>query len=252
MSMDESVYAAPESALDRPVESSARSLEDAIEGNWDFDIMEVIREAWDKTSGAKGALWVGLLITYAASFVMQFVGVGVGAAVGSESALGLSLIFGLQFLGQAVAIVVTTGMYYYAIKWTAGDTSAEAKDILSAFSIAGPLIGMWLLMVALIMVGFVLLVLPAFYLMIAYILAGPLVIERGLGVWEALETSRKAITNHWFKVFGLLAIAGFAMTLGTIFTLGIGMIWAMPFFFLLYGVLYNRIFGYSGAGGAAG
>ena len=66
MSMDESAYAAPQRALDRSVEAGARSLEDAIEGNWDFDIMDVMSEAWQKISGAKGAMWVGILVVYAA------------------------------------------------------------------------------------------------------------------------------------------------------------------------------------------
>jgi len=221
MSMDESVYAAPQSALDRPVEAGARSLEDAIEGNWDFDIMEVMSEAWQKISGAKGAMWVGILVMYAATFVLQMVAGGIAAALGEGSVLGIAIALTVQLAGQAIAYVVT-------------------------------LLGVYLLMTLLAMVGFLFLILPGVYLIIAYSLAAPLVIDRGLGVWEALETSRKAITNHWFKVFGLGLLASLAAGLGMVLTLGIGIVWAMPFFFMVYGVLYNRIFGYAGAGAAAG
>ncbi len=252
MSVDETVYAAPQSALDRPVAGSVRSLEDAIEGDWDFDIVDVMSEAWQKISGAKGAMWVGILVMYAASFVLQMVGAGIAAAFGEGSFLGTSIAVLVQLGGQAISWIVTAGVYYYAIKWSAGDRSATATDVLSGFSIAGPLIGVYLLMVLLTALGFVLLILPGIYLAIAYSLATPLVIERGLGVWEALETSRKAITNHWFKVFGLGLLASLAAGLGIVVTLGIGVVWAMPFFFMVYGVLYNRIFGYSGAGETAG
>lgn len=252
MSMDESVYAAPESALDRPVESGARSLDDAIEGNWDFDIVDVMSEAWQKISGAKGAMWVGILVMYAAIFVLQMVAGGIAAALGEDSIPGLGLAMAIQLAGQAIAYVVTTGVYFFAIKWSAGDHSATATDVLSGFSVAGALIGVYFLMTVISMVGFLLLILPGIYLIIAYSLSAPLVIERGLGVWEALETSRKAITNHWFKVFGLGLLSSIAGALGIFVTLGIGLIWAMPFFFMVYGVLYNRIFGYSGAGEAAG
>lgn len=252
MSMDENVYAAPQSALDRPVAAGARSLEDAIEGNWDFDIMEVMSEAWQKISGAKGAMWVGILVMYAVSFGLQMVGGGIAAALGEGSVLGVSLAIVVQLAGQAIAYVVTAGVYYYAIKWSAGDSSATATDVLSGFSVAAPLLGVYLLMALLVMVGFALLILPGFYLIIAYSLAAPLVIERGLGVWEALETSRKAITNHWWKVFGLGLVSSIAAGLGMVVTLGIGIVWAMPFFFMVYGVLYNRIFGYSGSGETAG
>lgn len=252
MSVDESLYAAPDSALDRPIASSARSLEDAIEGRWDFDIMDVLRESWEKTSGAKGAIWVGLLASYAISFAMQFVGIGLGSVLGAESTIGFLIVFLLQLAGQMAVFVLTAGLYQYAIKWSAGDATAEANDIFSAFSKAGPIIALWLLMVIMIVVGLALFVLPGIYLAVAYTLGVPLVLERGLGPWEALETSRKAISNHWFKVVGLFFVSGVALTLGIVLTLGIGMIWAMPCFFILYGVLYNRIFGYSGAGGSAG
>lgn len=252
MSMDESVYAAPESALDRPVEAGARSLDDAIEGNWDFDIVEVMSEAWQKISGAKGAMWVGILVMYAAIFVLQMVAGGIGAALGEGSILGISIAMAIQLVGQAIAYVVTTGLYFFAIKWAAGDHSATATDVLAGFSVAGALIGVYFLMTVISMVGFLLLILPGIYLIVSYSLAAPLVIERGLGVWEALETSRKTVTNHWFKVFGLGLLSSLAVGLGMAVTLGIGLIWAMPFFFMVYGVLYNRIFGYSGAGGAAG
>jgi len=252
MSMDESVYAAPQSALDRPVEAGARSLEDAIEGNWDFDIMEVMSEAWQKISGAKGAMWVGILVMYAATFVLQMVAGGIAAALGEGSVLGIAIALTVQLAGQAIAYVVTAGVYYYALKWAAGDQSATATDVLVGFSVAAPLLGVYLLVTLLAMVGFLFLILPGVYLIIAYSLAAPLVIDRGLGVWEALETSRKAITNHWFKVFGLGLLASLAAGLGMVLTLGIGIVWAMPFFFMVYGVLYNRIFGYAGAGAAAG
>lgn len=252
MSMDESAYAAPQRALDRPVEAGARSLEDAIEGNWDFDIMDVMSEAWQKISGAKGAMWVGILVMYAATFMLQRVGGGIAAALGEGSAPGIAIDLIGFLAGQAVAYVVTAGVYYYALKWAAGDQSAITTDVLAGFSVAIPLLGVYVLMTLLAMVGFLFFILPGVYLMVAYSLAAPLVIDRGLGVWEALETSRKAITNHGFKVLGLGLLASLAAGLGMVLTLGIGVVWAMPFLFMVYGVLYNRIFGYAGAGAGAG
>lgn len=252
MSMDESAYAAPQRALDRSAEAGARSLEDAIEGNWDFDIMDVMSEAWQKISGAKGAMWVGILVVYAATFVLRMVAGGIAAALGEGSVLEFTIVLTVELAGQAIAYVVTSGVYYYALKWAAGDPSATATDVLVGFSVAAPLLGVYLLMTLLAMVGFLFLILPGVYLMIAYALAAPLVIDRGLGVWEALETSRKAISNHWFKVLGLGLLASLAAGLGMVLTLGIGVVWAMPFFFMVYGVLYNRIFGYAGAGAGTG
>jgi hypothetical protein len=50
-------------------------------------------------------------------------------------------------------------------------------------------------------------VLPGIYLQIAWLLALPLVADRGVGFWEGLETSRRVVTRHWFKVFALFVVA---------------------------------------------
>ena len=63
-----------------------------------------------------------------------------------------------------------------------------------------------------------------------------------MDVWEAMEFSRKTVTKHWFKVFGLLFLLGLIFLAG-IMTFGIGLIWAVPLLFLtLYGLLYRSIF----------
>ena len=73
-------------------------------------------------------------------------------------------------------------------------------------------------------------------------LAIPLVVERGLSPWQALEASRKAITQHWFKVFGLFFVLMLIMLLSMI-PLGIGLIWTLPLLIVTMGVLYRTIFG---------
>ena len=68
------------------------------------------------------------------------------------------------------------------------------------------------------------------------------VVERGLTPWQALEASRKAITQHWFKVFGLFLLLGL-ITLISAIPLGIGLVWTIPLFVIAMGVLYRTIFG---------
>jgi hypothetical protein len=50
-------------------------------------------------------------------------------------------------------------------------------------------------------------VLPGIYLLISYLLALPIVADRGVGFWEGLETSRRVVTRHWFKFFALFIVA---------------------------------------------
>ena len=99
-----------------------------------------------------------------------------------------------------------------------------------------------LVMMLLIYLGMILLLIPGIYLAVAYLLAIPLVVERGLSPWQALEASRKAITQHWFKVFGLFLLLGLIVMVSAI-PLGIGLVWSIPLMVVAMGVLYRTIFG---------
>lgn len=48
--------------------------------------------------------------------------------------------------------------------------------------------------------------LPLIYLQTAYLLVIPLIVDRQLGIWQAMEASRKTISQRWFKVFFLYLI----------------------------------------------
>jgi uncharacterized membrane protein len=101
-------------------------------------------------------------------------------------------------------------------------------------------------MYLLIAIGFVLLIIPGIYLMVSYYLALPLLIEKDLGVWQALETSRKAVSKRWFAIFGLFLLLGL-INFATVFTLFIGMIWTVPMSVIAFGILYRNVFGIEAA-----
>lgn len=50
-------------------------------------------------------------------------------------------------------------------------------------------------------------VVPGIYLHVAWLLSLPLVADRGLGFWDALETSRRVATQQWFKMFALFIVS---------------------------------------------
>ena len=85
------------------------------------------------------------------------------------------------------------------------------------------------------------LVLPGIYLSVGYALTLPLILDKGLGPWEALEASRKAIHKKWWTVFGLYIVMMLLYTVSAI-PLGLGLIWTVPMFFVMIGILYSRFF----------
>ena len=85
---------------------------------------------------------------------------------------------------------------------------------------------------------------PGLYLLFAYMLALPLLVDKQLGIWEALETSRKAITPCWFRVVGLSLISAVVVAVSAI-PLGIGLIWTLPFLGLVMAIVYRDLVGVS-------
>ena len=97
----------------------------------------------------------------------------------------------------------------------------------------------------LIMIGLLLLVIPGLYLLVAYCLAIPFVVEKHLDFWTALETSRKLVTKKWFSFLGLgvlLVLLNFA---GALF-LGIGLLVTIPLTFCIVVATFEDIVGLNG------
>jgi hypothetical protein len=49
--------------------------------------------------------------------------------------------------------------------------------------------------------------LPGIYLAVAWTFAVPLVVDKQLRFWDAMELSRKVVTKHWFQILALIVLA---------------------------------------------
>ena len=49
--------------------------------------------------------------------------------------------------------------------------------------------------------------LPGLYLFVAWVFSVPLVADKRLEFWSAMELSRKVVTRVWFETFGLVLLA---------------------------------------------
>lgn len=57
-----------------------------------------------------------------------------------------------------------------------------------------------------------------------------------------MEVSRKAVTQQWFKIFGLLLLLALIQIVSLI-PLGVGLVWSIPLWVISLGILYRTIFG---------
>ncbi len=62
-------------------------------------------------------------------------------------------------------------------------------------------------------IGFLFCILPGIYLTVAWVFCVPLVADKGLEFWPAMELSRKVVSRVWFQVFGLLLVAFLPMVI---------------------------------------
>jgi uncharacterized membrane protein len=92
------------------------------------------------------------------------------------------------------------------------------------------------------MLGFALLIIPGIYLSIGYMMTYPLIMDKDLSPWEAMEASRKAIHHHWFQIFGLFFVMGLIF-IASALPLGIGLFWSIPMGVIMTGIIYRTIFG---------
>jgi uncharacterized membrane protein len=65
------------------------------------------------------------------------------------------------------------------------------------------------------------------YLSISWIFTFPLVIDKGLGPWTAMEVSRRVVSAQWFRMFFLMILGCIVMMLGVL-ALIVGVFFAIP------------------------
>ncbi len=228
-------------------ESVERETDEILPGA-DFSVGDVLKEAWQKTKGAKGAVWGGMIVMYLLLFGLTFgavmalsggtISTDPAAMFGAGSAVGLNV--GVQVVSSLLSMVFTAGIMLIGVR-RAQNQRVSWKMVFAGlpkvFSIAIAMI----LQFILVGIGFVLLVLPGIYLTVGYALTLPLILEKGYGPWQALEASRKAIHKKWWTVFGVYLLMMLIYAVSMI-PAGIGLIWTIPMFFVALGVLYRYLF----------
>lgn len=238
------IYTAPQADLaeDEAVNAGSGSIPKALAGDYRVAIGETLSEAWSRTKGNKGTMWLGVLL-----YMVAYIGISVVATLltgqsftdpaANQGAGGIIA----NILIAAISAPLSAGMMMIGVK-IARDEQVSGTEVFAHFDKILPLAITMVLTYVLIMLGFLLLIIPGIYLAIGYIMSLPLIIDKNLGPWQALEVSRKAVTKHWFPIFGFMIVMALLYVAGALALL-IGLIWAIPTLGIAYGVLYRNMFG---------
>lgn len=212
-----------------------------------LSIGKILSEALEKTNGVKWTFQKGYalyLLIYIAllGIQMTLLYLSGGFVEETQDALAPSVI---NIVGQvaitALSLPAGMGLFMMGLRRAVG-APVYAGLVTRYYPKTLSLFLTTLLMYVMILVGFICLILPGIYLAVAYSFALPLVVEKNLGPWEALETSRKAMHAHWFTYFGLMLLMGLIILVSAI-PLGIGMIWTLPMAGIAWGIIYRNLFG---------
>lgn len=147
----------------------------------------------------------------------------------------------LSLTASLLSIPLYAGFYVAAFRQLTYRQPAFG-DFFRGFGYLAPLLLAALLTGLIVFAGTLLLLLPGIYFGVAYTFAPMLVVDARLGAWQALETSRKTVTRHWFTVSGLLVVLGFVNIVGVL-ALGIGMLVSLPVSYCAIAAAYRQVFG---------
>lgn len=199
-------------------------------------ISDVLKTAKDKQVGFKASYFMAFVAYMAISVVIELTREWVFGSSddGSVTAVVAEAVIALLMMPLGV------GLGLLGIRRASG-RDTPVSTLWEPYTMAVPLLIMFILMGVLIVGGLLLLILPGIYLAIAYSFAPYLIIEKGLGVWESLETSRKAITQYWWRYFGLMIVSGLLVIAGII-PLFIGLIWVLPLITIAAGEVFVETF----------
>ncbi len=208
------------------------TIEEALASSYDFDISEVVKDAWTKVTGIKLPFFLGLLTIFAISIItgiiINFLPKGPATA--------------LNFIINLFISAMMAGFIALAIKHLNGQPIVFKDDFFSVSTILNVLVIAAFLTNLFTIIGIILLLIPGIYLSIAYCLTYWIIVDNpGIGAWQAMETSRKIVTKHWFKFFLLMFLLVCICFLSAI-PLGIGIFWTFPLMILSIGTVYKKIF----------
>lgn len=230
-----------------------------VENSYKFPIVETIEAAWNKVKGSKATMWaiIGLIILNV--FVFGIIGGLLQAFVGDmvsqiSTVIGTIVLWlltwGLIYIGiqRAKDLPIDYTMFKGMFNWNLffkmlGVYLVQALAIAITLIILLPgfiITSNSLLAQIVIAIAFIIWYVVFLYVLVRMYLAKAYVLDTRVNSWEAIKLSVAATKGNVLRIFGFLILCVLVFLLSVI-PLGIGLIWSLPFMFIAYGLLYQRI-----------
>lgn len=246
---------------------------DALSNNFTLDNNKILQEAWELTKTTKPAFLFGAIIIYliaiAGSVILEPLQADL-TTIEELEVIPWGMLVG-QLALQVVVAVLLAGLISMGlrnavrhVKSNEGECTVvpenSPKMVFSHFAGAWPIAAIEVVkmlgVIALITLGLMLaaplgveintlfsvFVLISLTFAVGLSLAVPLVIKDQLGPLKAIRISLTVVFRRFFNFLTIYAVLSILFIL-SIFTLGVGLIWVIPLFYNVKGILYREIFG---------
>ncbi|NOZ62025.1 MAG: hypothetical protein GXO74_10125 [Calditrichaeota bacterium] len=136
---------------------------------------------------------------------------------------------------------LTVGIYYVIFQKMRGKPM-QIGDISRGFNFFVAAVLADLLISVFVSVGFIFLIIPGIVLSALYMFAFPLILEKNLDFWQAMETSRKTVQANIFE-FSVFMFLLYILLFVGLLLLGVGFLIALPITFAATAAAYRDVFG---------
>jgi uncharacterized membrane protein len=185
-----------------------------------------------------------------AYLIVLFGSIGPGGAIAPNELSSAMVLFYAAFMGTAVVMMpvqafLGAGMYRTAFKQLKGG-GIGVRDLFSAGDRFLPMLGATIVIAILAMVGFLLCIVPGYIALGMLFFTVPLVVERRVGVFEALGLSWEIGKQNvlMFTLFALLV--GLIASAGS-YACYVGLLATIPLQYTIGAIAYRDCFGVTGA-----
>lgn len=186
--------------------------------------VELKEWAKQKISGNIGNIFIGIGIIFAISLLFSF-GVGIVQIIFGETSF---ITFIVSLVVEFLLVPLQIGLNGYMMGFVQNDTF-NRDAIFAPYDDTFKIIGAYILMSFVIMIGFIFFIIPGIYLAFSYALVPYLLVtNKDLSITETLELSRKMMNGHKLDLF-VLGISFLGWMLLVPCTFGIILIWLYPY-----------------------
>jgi len=218
-------------------------------GRGKLDMGDIFSRTWEIFKTQMGncivvPLVAGLLIT-----VIVGIAVGIVAIIGMVSGLLAGALGIVLYLAAIVgSIWIGIGLAGFFLKIARGQPAGLGDVFNGDFGLVLPLFLGGLLLNVVVGIGMLLLIVPGVILALMFSQFQLLVIDRRMGVMDAMKASNDLMKGNKLTLFLILLVAGLGGGLISALTLGIGSLFVNPFMVLMMVVIYLTVTGQSTAG----